>query len=219
MTPKETVVRRKRSLYASSAAAFRWIHIYLSMLGFATLMFFAFTGITLNHPTWFGASEQSVRDLNGEFPAELLASRSSTDGKPAQEERPAVNELQIAEWLRAEHQLKGAVKEFSADEFEIMVVFKGPGYAADIFIDREEGSYSLMESTSGIMAVMNDLHKGRDSGLQWSWVIDISAIVTMLLSASGFALMFYIRRRRVTGIATAVAGTILLVAAWAIWVP
>jgi len=129
------------------------------------------------------------------------------------------DKLGIAEWLRGRHQLRGYVAEFSVDEYEYMVVFKGPGYAADVFIDRDTREYSLTETTTGAMAVMNDLHKGRDSGTQWSWVIDVSAIVTMLMSLSGFGLLFYIRRRRVSGVITAVVGTVLLVVVWIIWVP
>lgn len=206
---------RKRTWYRRSAAAFRWVHIYISMLGFASLMFFAFTGLTLNHPTWFGAAEQSVSDLVGQLPEAFL--NSNNDVSENVEE--ATDKLGIAEWLRSEHRLKGYVADFSVDEFEHMVVFKGPGYSADVFIDRDSGRYSLTETTTGPMAVMNDLHKGRDSGTQWSWVIDVSAIITMLMSLSGFGLLFYIRRRRISGVATAVAGTVALVVVWAFWVP
>jgi uncharacterized protein len=31
----------------------RWSHIYLSMVSFAILFFFAATGLTLNHQDWF----------------------------------------------------------------------------------------------------------------------------------------------------------------------
>ena len=69
------------------------------------------------------------------------------------------------------------------------------------------------------MAIMNDLHKGRDSGKQWAWVIDLSAGVMMLMSVAGFGLLFYLKKRRVSGVLTAVIGTIAFIAAWAIWVP
>ena len=36
-----------------TAIAARWLHIYLSMVSFAILFFFAVTGITLNHAEWF----------------------------------------------------------------------------------------------------------------------------------------------------------------------
>jgi hypothetical protein len=200
--------QRKRGtslLYRKSAAAFRWFHIYLSMLSFSALMFFAFTGITLNHPTWLGASEQVVEDEAGKIAAELLG-----DG---------IDKLEIAETLRETHALKGRVKEFEIDEFECMLVFKGPGYAADVFIDRASGNYSLTKTTSNAMSVMNDLHKGRDSGTGWSWLIDLSAGLMMLMSISGFGLLFYLKKRRVSGVLTAVVGTIVIIVVWAWLVP
>ena len=57
-----------------------------------------------------------------------------------------------------------------------MVTFKGPGYAADAFIDRESGRYDLTQTYHGFIAVINDLHKGRDTGPAWSVVIDVSAV-------------------------------------------
>lgn len=197
--------RNKRKLYAKSAAIFRWLHIYISMLCFGTMIFFAFTGITLNHPTWFGASEFQIEDKTGTLPKNLLGEE--------------VDKLAIAEKLRADYRLKGAVKEFEIDEFELMVVFKGPGYAADIFIDRETGNFGLTESKGGFMAVMNDLHKGRDTGAKWAWVIDISAMFVILAGISGFGLLFYVKRRRATGLWTAFWGTLVLVIVWVFFVP
>lgn len=205
-TPGVSDTRRGRSVwYRKSAAAFRWFHIYLSMLSFTALMFFAVTGITLNHPTWMGASEQVIRDESGTLPSALLQGDFS--------------ELEVAETLRESHGLKGRVKEFEVDEFECMVVFKSPGYAADIFIDRETGSYTVSETSSNAVSIMNDLHKGRDSGAAWSWLIDLSAGLMMLMSLSGFGLLFYLKKRRVTGVLTAVAGTIAIIAVWFWWVP
>lgn len=37
-----------RQLYS----VLRWLHVYVSMLSFLTILFFAITGITLNHPEW-----------------------------------------------------------------------------------------------------------------------------------------------------------------------
>ena len=64
-TKPRATVPRKRSPYQSSAYWFRWVHIYVSMLSFAALFFFAVTGITLNHPSWLGAGEQTLRDDQG----------------------------------------------------------------------------------------------------------------------------------------------------------
>ncbi len=206
MTTNGSLQRRtKRSWFQRSAGLFRWLHIYLSMASFTSLMFFAFTGITLNHPTWFGAAENELRDTEGVLPAAALAGD--------------IDKLQVVEKLRAEHSLKGQVQEFNVDEAECMIIFKSPGYAADVFIDRASGKYTITETISGAMAIMNDLHKGRDSGAGWSWVIDFSAVLMLLVSVSGFVLLFYLKKRLVSGLVTAMAGTMLLIAAWVWFVP
>ena len=60
--------------------------------------------------------------------------------------------------------IRGALAEFRVDDTECTVSFKGPGYSADAFIDRESGQYTLTEFDHGLIAVINDLHKGRDTG-------------------------------------------------------
>lgn len=199
------VSAKKRVWYAKSASTIRWLHTYLSLISFAALMFFAVTGLTLNHPTWFGASEQTLRDSEGEIPTALLGDEP--------------DKLKISEELRSTHRLRGKVEEFFVDDFECMVVYKGPGYSADVFIDRDSGKYSLTEATSGLMAIMNDLHKGRDSGPGWSLVIDISALLMVLVSVTGLALLLFLKRRRAPGLIVTVLGTVAIVAVWWAWVP
>ncbi len=52
------------------------------------------------------------------------------------------------------------------------VVTRAAGYTADMFLDRATGTYDSTETRMGFVALMNDLHKGRDSGRAWSRVID-----------------------------------------------
>ena len=67
------------------------------------------------------------------------------------------------------------------------MTFKGPGYAADAFIDRETGHYTVTQSYHGLVAILNDLHKGRDTGPAWSILIDVSAILLTLISLTGLS--------------------------------
>lgn len=39
---------------------------------------------------------------------------------------------------------------------------------------------------AGFGAVINDLHKGRDSGDTWQWLIDISAVLLAFVSLTGY---------------------------------
>ena len=90
---------------------------------------------------------------------------------------PVLNGLEVVEHLRNAHGIRGALTDFRADETECTVTFKGPGYAADAIIDRESGHYNLTQTFHGFIAIINDLHKGRDTGPVWSVVIDLSAAI------------------------------------------
>lgn len=193
----------------------------MSLLGFTALVFFSVTGITLNHPDWFGTHAERVIQHRGVLKREWLHPVLSSPGRAEEMPPPAngdaaavdlstvVSKFEIVEFLRQSHPIKGAVSEFRVDDYECLILFKGPGYSADTVIDRETGRYTITETVLGVIAVINDLHKGRDTGPVWSWVIDLSALLTIFVSVTGMILIFYIRRKRWWGLITAVLGTIL----------
>jgi hypothetical protein len=188
----------------------RWVHIYVSMFGLAATLFFSVTGLTLNHPDWFGESERRV-SAQGRMSTEWL--------RPGEADESRLAKLEVVEYLRKAHGVRGAVAEFRAEEKECTVTFKGPGYAADAFIDRETGRYDLTQTIHGFVAVINDLHKGRDTGRPWSVVIDASAIVLTVISLTGLVLLLYLKRRRVPGLLVVVGGTVAVVAVVMLLVP
>lgn len=183
----------------------RWLHIYLSMVSFAVVFFFAVTGVTLNHLDWFGGKDATVQ-LNGKFDTALLKS-------------PADAQSVIVQQLRAAHHLKGSLSDFRVDDAQCAVSFKGPGYTADAFINRETGAYELTETRLGFVAVINDLHKGRDSGRIWSWLIDASAVLLTLVSLSGMVLIWFVKRYRASGLLLALMGALLGYLIYAALVP
>lgn len=197
---KHRVPHWKRQL----AAVSRWLHIYLSMGSFGVLFFFAVTGITLNHTEWFG-NRQSVTQRKG-----------SVDLKWVNQKEVA--KLEIVEHLRLMG-VKGALSDFRIDASQIGVSFKGPAYTSDAFIDRETGKYDLTETRMGFVAIINDLHKGRDSGRAWSLVIDLSAALMVFVSLSGLVLMFYIHKRRASGLIALACGAVLSYLIYVAWVP
>jgi hypothetical protein len=100
-----------------------------------------------------------------------------------------------------------------------MVAFQGPGYSATAFIDRDSGRYDLTIVDQGPVALLNDLHKGRHSGGVWSLVVDLSAIVMALAGVTGLWLLFYLRRRRTSGLLTALIGGLVLIVLFYLFVP
>lgn len=185
----------------------RWLHIYVSMISFAIVLFFAVTGLTLNHPDFF-AGELKSSNEKGRLDSNWVNNTDTTK----------IAKLEIVEYLRKAHGIKAALAEFRIDEAQCSLSFKGPGYAADAFIDRTNGSYEVALMRAGVVGVMNDLHKGRDSGSGWSVVIDVSAILMTLVSLTGIILILYIKRKRVSGLVIAAIGLLLAWLVWAIWV-
>ena len=190
------------------ASVSRWLHIYLSMVSFVIVFFFAVTGLTLNHATWFEGNEQTA-DHKGKLTPTWV---NTTD-------TAKVAKLAIVEFLRNTHGIKGAVSDFRIEDDQCSIAFKGPGYSADAFVTRETGEYELSETRLGLVAVMNDLHKGRDSGSGWSWVIDVSAVLMSLVSLTGIVLILFLKRKRVSGLVIALVGAIICYAIYAIFVP
>jgi hypothetical protein len=186
----------------------RWLHIYLSMVSFAILFFFALTGITLNHQDRFTGEAKTSR-YRGTMNVTWLRPPPGRDAA----------RLEIVEYLRKTHGVKAALSDFRVDDDQLEVSFKGPGYEADAFIDRGTGKYEVTESRMGLVAIVNDLHKGRDTGGAWSNVIDVSAVLMCLVSMSGLVLIFFLQKRLVSGLMALAIGGLLCVIVYWIWVP
>ena len=189
----------------------RWLHIYLSMFSLGVVLFFSVTGITLNHPDWFFSGAENSREAEGEISPKWLHTQAPAVAESGTEPDRQVSKLEIVEHLRNSHSIHGALADFRVDESECVVSFKGPGYAADAFIERDSGHYRLTETSHGFIAVINDLHKGRDTGPVWSVLIDVSAVLMTLISLTGLVLLFYLKLRRVPGVIVALLGAILAI--------
>jgi hypothetical protein len=184
----------------------RWLHIYLSMASFAILLFFAVTGLTLNHAEWFAKQQSTVQVQGVVETGWLLPGRD-----PAK--------FDLVEYFRARKGIQGAVADFRVDELECDISFKGPGYAADAVIERSSGQYRLTITRMGLVAVLNDLHKGRDTGPVWGKVIDLSAVLMTFVSLTGMVLIFFLYKRRLSGLLVLGSGAVIFFLVYRFWVP
>lgn len=200
--PKGDAARAKprpRTLKARTNATLRWLHVYTSMISLLIVLFFSLTGITLNHPDWTFGTVETRRELSGTLPSGWL--RGET-----------VDWLTVAEDLRAAHHLSGRVQDPRFDAGEASLSFRAPGYSADVLIEAPSGRYTVNVDAQGFVAVMNDLHRGRDAGGAWAWVIDVSGVFLAVISATGLALLFYLRKIRVQALFAMVGGGAVVVA-------
>src|SRR3954447_25115555 len=84
--------RRKRPLRLRVHSVLRWLHIYTSMISLLVVLFFAATGVTLNHPDWLAA--ERTDELTGPLPAAWKTANG-------------IDWLVVAEQLRAKHGVHG----------------------------------------------------------------------------------------------------------------
>ena len=171
------------------------------MVSFGVVLFFAATGLTLNHPSWFQGQQRTVV-RHGALPLGVLGDQAA-----------------VVDLLRAREGVHGAVTDYRVDDGQVQVSTKAPGYTADAFIDRGTGKYDVTVVSSGLVAVLNDLHRGQAAGKAWGWVIDASAVGLALVSLTGMTLMWFVYKRRVSGFVGAVAGVVVAVGIWRWLVP
>jgi uncharacterized protein len=194
------VTKQPKAIWEKRTAMLsRWVHTYLSMISFVILLFFAATGFTLNHADWFGNKPQ-IKKYTGTMNPKWVKTKDTS----------AVPKLDIVEFLRKTNGIKGSVSDFRIDDGDVSVSFNGPGYSADIFIDRNNGAYKITETRFGIIAVLNDLHKGRDTGKGWGILIDIAAIFMIILSLTGIVMIFFMKKKRLNGLVLVLTGLIVV---------
>jgi hypothetical protein len=186
----------------------RWLHIYGSMASLALVLFFAITGVTLNHQDWF-ASQQTTVERHGTISPSLLRT-AAPEG---------IDKLQVVEYLRSSAGLRGALSDFRIDDGQCELAFKGPGYEASVVVDRATGRFDVTESRMGFAAVINDLHKGRDTGGVWKAAIDLSAGLLVFISLTGLLLLYFVHKYRLAGMILFGAGALTSYIVYVVWVP
>lgn len=195
--------KRERPLHLRVNSALRWLHTYLSMFSLMAVLLFSVTGVTLNHPDWTFGSVRKEREAKGALPKEWLGPDAES------------HKLEIAEQLRKEHRLRGSVTDFSINDAEVSFSFKTAGYSADGFVNREDGSYQMTVASEGLVSVINDLHRGKNTGPIWGWVIDLSGYFLILVSLTGVGMLLYLKKTRASALWSSAVG--LVVVAVIIW--
>lgn len=167
---------------ANSLARFgtlRQWHWVSSALCLAGMLLFAVTGITLNHAGQIEA-RPNTHTIEEHMPKALLV----------QLHRPAdVLPTEARRWLE---QTVGKRLDWQALEWsdeELYLPLPRPGGDGWLSVDLGSGALLYEVTDRGWIAYFNDLHKGRHTGVLWSWFIDLFAAVCVLFSLTGLWLL------------------------------
>lgn len=175
----------------------RWLHVYTSMLAFVVVLFFGLTGITLNHPSWTFGDDTEHTEVTGTLPSGW--------------NRQPVDFLAVTEHIRSTYGVGEPVSAYDVVGQEGTVSFRGPGYAADLRFSTVDGSFTLDVDEQGVVGVLNDLHKGRDTTSSWKWLIDVSGVFLVVVALTGIGLQLFLKKRRSRALIVAAAGLVATV--------
>jgi hypothetical protein len=193
--------RRTRKPKSKSRVAFgKWtrvLHLYGSMFGLVCCLFFAVTGVLLNHADVFEPSTETDREIT------FTAAQLSGD------------RLAIAETVRAATGANGAVVSFDEADGAIRVAFRAPGHATDVSIDRATGVADVHTEGRGAVGWMNDLHRGKGVGAGWKWAIDLGGVILALIAFTGLAYWALLPRSRVAVLLTVGVSVVIAAALYA----
>ena len=156
-------------------------HWISSALCLAGMLLFAITGITLNHAAQIETKPQ-VYEQEAQLPDKLMPLLS----KAAQEESLPTP---LQHWLQNELGVRFKPEQAEWSDTELYLGLPRPGGDAWLTLDLNSGELFYENTDRGWIAYANDLHKGRYSGVAWSWFIDLFAGVCVLFSITGLLLL------------------------------
>lgn len=169
-----------RAFWLKQLHQWHWISSALCLVG---MLLFAITGFTLNHAGQIEAQATTVHHT-AQLPAVLLKAVSGDD-----ERKGVALPAAVADWVGSalDVDVAGRTGDWSSDE--IYLSMPRPGGDAWLSIDRETGKVETERTSRGVIAYLNDLHKGRHAGPAWGWFIDVFALACVIFSATGLLLL------------------------------
>ena len=193
-------VYQRRDFYRHA----RYVHGWLSAFAFLALVFFSATGLLLNHPDWFEPAKDETSYVIT-LPEDLLKSISD-------KENPSDDILQ---YVRSKQDLVGRYKSSEVMDGEVMIHLESPAGSSDVWVTLDTGEAEITTKPASTVSLLNELHRGKNASTAWSWMIDISAVLILLLSIAGYILFLSIKTRLVTHLTlTAVSIALLIVLIW-----
>lgn len=180
-------VKRRRAFWLKQLHSWHWISAGVSL---ASMILFAVTGVTLNHAGQI-RSQPVVTERSATLPDPLVR-RLAAMPENATEPVPDA----VARWAETELEARIAGRATETTAEEVYVALPRPGGDGWMTIDRATGKVTMEVTKQGWIAVLNDLHKGRNTGVVWFWFIDVFAAACVIFALSGLGLLWLHGRNR-----------------------
>jgi hypothetical protein len=188
--PRPAIKKSRKAFWLKQLHMWHWMSSAVCLIG---LLLFAITGFTLNHAADIEGSPV-VTEKSAALPPALLAQLSAA--VPADAKAPLPKP--VADWVEQTFPVKASNEaEWSADE--VYLPAPRPGGDAWVAIDLTTGATTSEVTSRGWVSYLNDLHKGRNSGGEWSLFIDVFSFACLVFAITGlFLLQLHSAKRKST---------------------
>lgn len=182
--------RISRGWWLKQLHAWHWISAAISLFG---MLMFALTGVTLNHAASIPATPH-VEDRSAMLAPSLLRLIRTP---PKQDDAPMP--APVAQAVADAVGLDPAGRPADWSDGQLYVAMPRPGGDAWVSVDRATGEIKAEVTRQGLISLLNDLHKGRNTGLPWRLFIDAFACAAIVFTGTGLLLLqFHARHRKKT---------------------
>jgi hypothetical protein len=181
-------------------------HSYVSAFAFLALLFFAATGIVLNHPNFFeagrGPARQAVVQLTA---AELAGVRAAPQPGP-----------RLATIVGRHTELRGLFQDAQTQDGTFYVTLQGVRGISDIRANLATGRVEVSVDPQPLLGQLNELHRAETARWPWRVFVDVVGVVLIATSLLGYGLLLMQRFRLrtalvITGLSLAtIAGLIAI---------
>jgi hypothetical protein len=181
--------------------ACRLLHGWLSAGAFLILIFFAVTGLMLNHPEWLPKGSSKAAESRFSLSAADEAKLSGVVDAPGA----------LAEIAAAHVSLVGSFRSGDVDGQTVYVHMEGAKGASDLRADRSRHRVDVSIEHAGAVSLLNELHRAEHAGPAWRLVVDLAAVSLIATSIVGYVIFLSLRLQlRTALVVTAASGLVLL---------
>ncbi|MBB5607848.1 MULTISPECIES: PepSY-associated TM helix domain-containing protein [unclassified Janthinobacterium] len=182
-----------RAVWLKQLHQWHWISSALCLLA---MFLFAITGITLNHATQIEAKPTVTRQkatVPAPVVAQLAAYAQKHDGANAP--LPGI----AGRWLTQQWSINAGERPAEWSVEEVYLPLPKAGGDAWVRIGLEDGAAEYEVTDRGWISWLNDVHKGRNTGVAWNWFIDIFAGLCVVFCLTGLLILkFHAVKRPLT---------------------
>ncbi|SFM54677.1 PepSY-associated TM helix domain-containing protein [Variovorax sp. OV329] len=176
---------RRRAYWLKTLHEWHWVSSAICLVG---LLLFSITGFTLNHAGQIEAKPKVQSKVVQLEPALLQQVTGHLPAAQANKDRAELPSA-LRAWIKDQWDVDTQGREAEWSKEEVYLSLPRPGGDAWLRLNLQDGELEYERTDRGWLSYFNDLHKGRNTGVAWSWFIDIFAAATLVFSITGLFIL------------------------------